>query len=176
MERKNGWYLLYVQFRHEKKVYQELEEKGIDSFLPMTTTVRKWSDRIKKVEMPLFPSYLFVNIKSDKDFHSALTIETPCSYVSFGNEYGRVSQMEIDQIKLLLQGKNITDIEVTRELPAIGDKLKIIQGELSGLECEVYKADNLQKIRVRLSSLRQNISATIPLSYLSQDNIGTVAC
>tara|TARA_R110000744_G_scaffold38995_8_gene88911 strand:+ start:6717 stop:7244 length:528 start_codon:yes stop_codon:yes gene_type:complete len=175
MERKNGWHVLYVQYRHEKKVCQELQEKGIDAFLPMTTTVRKWSDRKKKVEIPLFPSYLFVYINSDKDFHSVLTIDTPCSYVSFGNEYGQVSQKEIDQIKMLLQGKVVRDIEVDRELPSIGDKLKIMRGELSGLECEVYRIDNLQKIRVRLSSLRQNISATIPLSYLSQ-NTSSLAC
>jgi len=175
MERKNGWYVLYVQYRHEKKVFEELIEKGIEAFLPLTTTVRKWSDRKKKVEAPLFPSYLFVNINSDIDFHTVLQIDTPCSYVSFGNEYGRVSQKEIDQIKLLLEGKEVTNIEVDKELPSIGDKLKIMHGELSGLECEVYRIDNLQKIRVRLSSFRQNISATIPLSYLSQ-NTPSFAC
>ena len=168
MERKNGWYVLYTQFRHEKKAYNELLEKNIDAFLPMCTTIREWSDRKKKVEAPLFPSYLFVNIESDKNFHAALTIETPCSYISFGKEYGLASQKEINQIKLLLEGKEVTDIEINRELPRIGDKLKILHGDLSGLECEVYRVDNVQKVSVWLSSLRQNISATLPAHYFQR--------
>ncbi len=131
----------------------------------MTTTIRKWSDRTKKIQTPLFPSYVFVNIKSNKDFHDVLTVDSACSFVRFGEEYGRVSQKEINQIKLLVEGKEVTDIQINRELPKIGDKLKINYGQLSGLECEVLRIDNQHKISVRLNSLRQNILATIPLSY-----------
>ena len=165
MERKKGWHVLYVQYRHESKIYSEFMEKNLEAFLPMTTTIRKWSDRTKKIQTPLFPSYVFVNIKSNKDFHDVLTVDSACSFVRFGKEYGRVSQKEISQIKLLVEGKDVTDIQINRELPKIGDKLKINYGQLCGLECEVFRIDNQHKISVRLNSLRQNILATIPLSY-----------
>lgn len=171
MDRKTGWHVLYVKYRHENKVYKELMEKDIEAFLPMATSIRKWSDRTKKIQVPLFPSYVFVNIKSNKDFHDVLTVESGCSYLSFGGEYGKVSEKEIQQIKLLVEGKDFSDIQIGKTLPQIGDKLKIEYGELSGLECEVFRVDNQHRISVRLSSLRQDISAIVPLSYLS-NNIG----
>lgn len=108
-----------------------------------------------------------MNIKSNKDFRDVLTVEIGCSYLSFGGECVQVSQNEISQIKLLVEGIDVSDLQITEGLPKIGDKVKIEYGELSGLECEVFRIDNQHRISVRLSSLRQNISATIPLSYLS---------
>lgn len=170
MEKKKGWHVLYVQYRHESKVYDELMEKNLEAFLPMTTAIRKWSDRTKKIQIPLFPSYVFVNIKSNNDFHNVFTLDASCSYVRFGSEYGRISQKEIDQIKMLVEGKEISDIQINYEHPKIGEKLKIQYGKLSGLECEVFRIDNQHKISVRLNSLRQNITATVPLSYLSKNS------
>ena len=56
------WYAIYVKSRHEKVIFSELQKKGIESSLPLMTTIRQWSDRKKKVEVPLFRSYLFVKI------------------------------------------------------------------------------------------------------------------
>ena len=56
------WFAIYVKSRSEKKVFKLLEDIGIESFLPLITRVKQWSDRKKKVEEPLFRSYLFVNI------------------------------------------------------------------------------------------------------------------
>jgi transcription antitermination factor NusG len=163
-----GWYVIYVKFRHEKKVHDQLLENGIDSFLPMVSTVRRWSDREKKILQPLFPCYLFVNVKSKLDFHNALSVGGACSYVQFGNEYGRVTQKEIEQIKLLVGGNDITDVQTNLKMPSVGDKIKIEHGELSGLECEVYRVDNVNKVSVWINALRQNISATIPTYYFQK--------
>lgn len=175
MERKEGWHVLYVKYRHESKVYKELTEKNIEAFLPMAVSIRKWSDRTKKIQIPLFPSYVFVHIKSNRDFHDVLTVDSGCSYLSFGGEYGTVSPKEIEQIKFLVEGEDFSDVQIGRVLPQIGDKLKIEYGELSGLECEVFRIDNQHRIRVRLSSLRQDISAVVPLSYLSSKTENTFA-
>lgn len=165
MKDGNGWHVLYVKFKHEVKVHDELQRLGIDSFLPMVSTIKRWSDRKKKVQIPLIPCYVFVNIQSRLDFHKAISVDSACSYIRFGTEYGIVSQEEIDQIKLFVQGKDFTDVEISSVLPRIGDKLRIEQGDLSGLECEVYRVDNIHKISVWINSLRQNISATIPAYY-----------
>ena len=61
------WYALYVRSHHEKKVHQLLQEKNIKSSLPLIKTVRIWSDRKKKVEVPLFQGYVFVKIDIQKD-------------------------------------------------------------------------------------------------------------
>jgi transcription antitermination factor NusG len=60
-EQDKAWYVAYTTPRAEKQVQQRLEELGVEVFLPLHLSPRKWSDRVKMVEMPLFSSYLFVN-------------------------------------------------------------------------------------------------------------------
>lgn len=61
IEQTKAWYVVYTTPRAEKQVQQRLEEQGVEVFLPLHLSPRKWSDRVKMVEMPLFSSYLFVN-------------------------------------------------------------------------------------------------------------------
>ena len=53
------WFAIYVKSRNEKKVSKTLNDIGIESFLPLITKIKQWSDRRKKVDEPLFNSYLF---------------------------------------------------------------------------------------------------------------------
>ncbi|XLS30252.1 UpxY family transcription antiterminator [Flavobacteriaceae bacterium M23B6Z8] len=160
-----GWYVIYVKYRHERKIYDELLNHNVEAFLPTVLAEVQWSDRKKKVQRPLFPSYVFVNIKSKLDYHTIISLDEVFSFVKFGKEFGRVSQEEINQLKFLVEGKDVSDIQTNLQLPSIGDKLRIAHGELSGLECEVYRVDNVHKVRVWLGALRQNVSATIPAYY-----------
>lgn len=157
-----GWHVLYVKSRWEKKVYESLKGISLESFLPQVKTIIQWSDRKKTVLKPLFPSYVFVNINTSLDFHKALCVDGACAYIRFGKEYATVTEKEINQIKFLLGNKNITDVAMDKQLPNIGDIKKIAQGPLRGLECEVLKVGNVNKIIVQIESLQQNITATIP--------------
>lgn len=56
------WFAIQTQPRYEKKVTAELQEKGIQVFLPLLASTHQWSDRQRVVEVPLFPSYVFVRI------------------------------------------------------------------------------------------------------------------
>jgi transcription antitermination factor NusG len=166
-----GWYALYVKSRWEKNVYESLKDISLESFLPQIKTVKQWSDRKKTILKPLFPSYVFVNINTSLEFHKALSVNGACAYIRFGKEYARVTEKEINQIKLLIGDKNISDIETNVELPKIGEVKKITYGPLNGLDCEIIKADNHNKIIVRIDSLQQNIMATIPSYVLSKASI-----
>lgn len=159
---------MYVNSRSEKKVHENLNDILIESFLPQVKTIRKWSDRKKTIFKPLFPSYIFVNIISSSEFHKALSVNGACAYIRFGKEYASVTEREINQIKLLIEDKNISDIEIISHLPKVGNIRKISYGLLSGLDCEIIKANNnnQNKIIVRIGSLQQSIIAKIPLSYL----------
>ena len=87
MEKKiinKKWIAVYTKPRHEKKVGSILNRKGIKVYLPLLKKRKKWSDRKKWVEFPLFKSYLFVYIELNK---SILLLNTPglISIVKFGN-------------------------------------------------------------------------------------------
>ncbi|PYV81621.1 MAG: hypothetical protein DMG05_29645, partial [Acidobacteria bacterium] len=53
------WFALVVRSQHEKMVASVLHSKGYEEFLPLYTVKRRWSDRIKQLELPLFPGYVF---------------------------------------------------------------------------------------------------------------------
>jgi transcription antitermination factor NusG len=57
------WYVLYAKPRQEKKVADSLNSIGIKAYCPLVTTIKQWSDRKKKVQLPLITSYVFVNIE-----------------------------------------------------------------------------------------------------------------
>ncbi|MDP2542672.1 UpxY family transcription antiterminator [Tenacibaculum discolor] len=166
-----GWYVLYVKSCWEKKVHESLKEISLESFLPQAKTIRQWSDRKKVIMKPLFPSYVFVYINSSLGFHKALSVNGAFSYIRFGKEYARVQEKEINQIKFLIGNENIKEVEITTKRPKVGEIKKITYGPLEGLDCEIIKVSNVNKIIVRIDSLQQNIMATVPLCILSESPI-----
>jgi transcription antitermination factor NusG len=57
-----AWFAVQTRFRYERKVARELQEKGVEVFLPVFSSKHQWSDRQRLVEVPLFPSYVFVRV------------------------------------------------------------------------------------------------------------------
>ena len=57
-----NWYVIYTKPRSEKKVAERLSEDGVEVYCPMIKTIRQWSDRKKKVLLPMFPGYVFVHV------------------------------------------------------------------------------------------------------------------
>ncbi|MEW7293163.1 UpxY family transcription antiterminator [Aquimarina sp. 2304DJ70-9] len=165
---KIGWYVLYVRSRQEKKVDNLLKESHLESFLPLVKTVRQWSDRKKIIEAPLFPSYVFVKINSAQDFYKASSIEGACTFVRCGGEYALAQDDEIQKIKLFLGSKDVTNVSKSNDTLEVGEVMMIQYGSLAGLECEVLKVNNESKIVVRLNSINQSITATIPSQFLSK--------
>jgi len=163
----SGWHVLYVKSRHEKKVNFLLKESKLESFVPTVTTIRQWSDRKKKIQKPLFPSYVFVNIKSKQEFYSALTIQGVFKYLRFGDYIATVKEQDISIMKGLLKLNGISDVSTNNYLPAIGERMKINSGQLSGLRCQVVKTKNSNRVFVRIDSLGQNIIASIPANFLT---------
>jgi transcriptional antiterminator RfaH len=162
----NGWHVLYVKSRHEKKVFEALKDLSVEVFLPLVKEHRKWKERKVIVQKPLFPSYVFVNIDSSLNFYKTLSVNGACMYIRFGMEYAKVSEEEINKIKFLIGKEYITNIETNVMLPKIGDLMEITHGPLCGLNCKVVKVNNEHKIIVHIESLQQNITATIPANYL----------
>src|SRR5579872_4728704 len=65
-ERITNWYALHTHPRHEKRVVQQLTDRGVEAFLPLVTEVHRWSDRKKAVQLPLFSCYVFANFISNR--------------------------------------------------------------------------------------------------------------
>jgi hypothetical protein len=89
-----SWKVLYVQGRCEFKVEQQLARLGIEHYLPKVQVMRKWSDRMKKLTVPAFPSYLFV-CNEDKDRHAVFQAKGVLHYVRRENRDAILREEEL---------------------------------------------------------------------------------
>lgn len=155
---KAGWYAIYTRPRHEKKVAEHLSGFGIDHLLPLIKKLRTWNDRLKYIDSPLFPSYIFVHISDKIDYFNTLDISGVLNFVKMGNELVRVNRDVIDSIKLLVEKQAAIEVCDGNFLP--GQPLVICKGPLTGLHCEVVNHNNKSKLLVRISLLRRSILVT----------------
>jgi transcriptional antiterminator RfaH len=160
---KKSWYVLSTKTRSEKQVYNRLIQSGVEAFLPMYITIRQWSDRRKKVELPLFPSYIFVHI-TYKQFLVALNTQGVFKYVSFEGLPAIVPQRDIDNLKILLSGH--PDLEVSNRDFRPGQKVKVVFGILKDLTGELVHCGRAKRLLVRIECIDQNLLVKIPANYL----------
>jgi transcription antitermination factor NusG len=157
------WYAIYTKPRNEKKAHAALQEKGIHSYLPLMETLKQWSDRKKKVEEPLFKSYLFVHITPDQYYH---VLNTPgvVKYITFEGKAVPIPEVQIRAIDYFLD----TDPETTEELPDLkpGQPVEVIHGAMKGLHGTVAEEAGRYKVRVEIDALGQSVLLTVGRSLL----------
>jgi transcription antitermination factor NusG len=160
----NGWHVMYTMPRHERKVANELITAKINYYLPLKKELRKWHDRKKFIDVPLFKSYVFVKLKNLNEYYEGLKIEGVLNYVRFGKDIARVSDKDIDDLRILVDSGE--DIEVSAASFQPGQQLFISQGPLTGISCEIVRFNDKDKILVRIHFLQRNLLISLPASYL----------
>jgi transcriptional antiterminator RfaH len=160
---ENKWYAIYTRPRAEKQVYERLIDTGIETFLPLQKTIRRWSDRKKLVEKPLLSSYVFVKT-NNHDFPKVYKTQGVVRFVTFEGIPASIPQNQIDNLKLLINSDE--DIEVTGEKFARGDNVEVITGSLVGLTGELIKIGSKRRVVVRIDRLDQNLILKIPVAFL----------
>jgi len=158
------WIAVYTKPRHEKKVGSILNRKGIKVYLPLLKKRKKWSDRKKWVEFPLFKSYLFVYIELNK---SILLLNTPglISIVKFGNSIAVIQDKIINAIKLMIEG-GFTPKPL--DFFICGDSVEVINGPLKGLVGEVIRKDKTDYLILKIDAIQHSLSVRINRAFLSK--------
>lgn len=146
---EKAWMVIYTRSKWEKKVDRLLKEKGVESFCPLVKTNRRWADRNMLVELPLFTSYLFVNISPAEQSMVRETMGV-INFIYYSGKPATVDKEDIERIKTIVgKYKDVETISI-REL-STGDRIKITQGALANLEGEVIEV----KGKSVLISIRQ---------------------
>src|SRR5436853_6772665 len=99
-----NWYALYTRPRHERQVFEELSNRHIEAFLPTYKVRRRWSDRYKIVEEPLFKNYLFVKMAIER-YHETLRPYGAVSFVKFDDQPAQIPEIEVESIRRLIQSE-----------------------------------------------------------------------
>ena len=140
-----NWYVVYTKPKWEKKVAEKLGQIGIECYCPIITQVKQWSDRKKKVEVPLFNSYVFVQLK-DSDRNYVFQIAGVVRYLFWLGKPAIVRDEEIKSIKDSLKASNIAEVSVTSI--QVGDRIKLESGAFSNQNAIVQEVSNTHYILV----------------------------
>lgn len=151
------WYALYTRPRFEKKVARALEEKGLESFLPVQTVIKQWSDRKKKIEEPLFSCYVFVHVSTR---HRVMAVETGgvVRMVSFRGTPASLPDSEIAAIRKVLDHSE--SFEPVDFLP-IGQIVEVVQGPLAGVRGRLMEYRGQKRLVVGVQQIGQAIAVEI---------------
>lgn len=154
---KLNWYAIYTRPRFEKKVDLELQRKGIESYLPIQTVVRQWSDRKKKVEEPLFNGYVFVHTTSN-DRIASLQVDGVVRMIGFGGKPSVIPDNQIEAIKRFLrEGYRFEPIDYL----VTGNRVKVTHGPLMGVEGKLLEIRNDRRFVISIEAIRQSIAVEI---------------
>ncbi len=157
------WLAVYTRPRWEKKVNQLLIEKGLESYCPLNKVRRKWSDRVKIVEEPLFKSYVFVKV-SENDRTAVRMTNGAINFVYWDGKPAVIKEKEIIAIKRFLN-----EYENVEAVPAdlkINQRVRITNGTLMDQEGKVLDI-RYKTAKVAIDSLGYILVAYIDRTKLT---------
>lgn len=156
------WYAIYTRPRWEKKVNSLLVQKGIESYCPLNKVRRKWSDRIKIVEEPLFKSYVFVKINEDQRTEVRMT-NGVMNFVYWNSKPAIIREKEILTIKKFLN--EYENVEAVKMEIKPADRVMITSGPMMEQEGKVLEVKN-KMAKVCIDSLGYMLIAYIDKTKL----------
>jgi len=154
------WYALYTKARAEKRVDQTLQEKGFESYLPIQETVRQWHDRKKKVELPVFSSYVFVRMAL-KERIPVLQTNGVLKLVSFTGKPSPIPDYEIAAVKRIFDGDH--PYVVTNYL-SIGREVEVTYGPLAGIRGRLIERRGQNRLLIGIQQIGQALSVEVSQS------------
>jgi transcription antitermination factor NusG len=151
------WYAVYTLPQNEKSVARQLDLRKIESFLPIYETLRVWKNRQKvRLELPLFPSYLFAHINRRE---RVKVLGSPGVLHIVGNGRGpvAVSDAEIEFLRSEFCGKRL---EPYREL-VTGEKVRIKRGAMEGVEGVLVRKNNNLRFVLTVALINQHAAIEV---------------
>jgi transcription termination/antitermination protein NusG len=151
------WLAVWTRSRHEGAVFQQLEGKGLEAFLPTVTRWSRWKDRKKRVDWPLFPGYCFVRLDPSR----ALAVRTCAGVVNLVSFEGRpaaIPDLEIENLRSLVASELRYD-----PCPLIqeGDLVEVTWGPLRGVVGRLLRKGSHARLMLSVNLIGQGVSVEV---------------
>ena len=157
-----NWYVVYTLPKSEKKVAASIANMGFESYLPLHSVYRQWSDRKKKIEVPLFPNYVFVKT-DDRSKGYLYSIRELVKFISVEKKPVVVQEKVINTIRQVLrEDSTVTSEAYFQE----GMSVRVKYGQFAGLEGIILVKKGSARIIVKIDGLRQAFSFEICTSMV----------
>ena len=154
------WYPLQVRYQCEKRVDDSLRLEGFESFTPTWRQTRRWSDRVKVMDAPLFPGYTFVRMEALPELMvKVLRMPGLVRFVTSGRDLVPVPSEEIDAIRALAKSNSGYE---PGPFPAVGERIRIRGGLLEGIEGVLVAQSGLKEIVISVGVIQRSLK--IPLA------------
>lgn len=151
------WYATYTHARHEKKIAQQLEERGIEHFLPVYRSVRRWKDRRKELDLVLFPGYVFVRLSTAERLR-VLQLPGVVGFVSFNGQPAAVPGADIEALRnALIQGVRAEHHPYLN----VGQRVKVADGPLAGAQGILLRTKTNCRVVISIDAIMRSVSVEI---------------
>lgn len=162
------WYALYTKPRSEKKLAENLAKLGIEHYLPLLRKRKKWSDRYKWIEEPVFASYLFVHMDFERDSLRVLKLPQAVYFVSTEGVPTVIEAHDLELLRLAVD--NYAESLVLRDTSALaaGETVRIKDGPFAGKEAVIERIQGKTLVVVAFPALNKSVQVEIPVELIAK--------
>ena len=161
-----NWFAVYTKPRAEKKFKSFLDKFSIQNYLPLITIKKKWSDRTKIIETPLFTSYVFVKIIYWRDYKKVMGLPQSVSFVSSYGKLAVVPEGEIQLIRDLITEFPDKLKAFEKEMLQKGKEVLIRSGPFAGKKGIIQKLKNETYVLLEIKSIEKVIRVEVNREFL----------
>ncbi len=151
------WYAAYTSANHEKRVAQQLGQRSVEHFLPVYESERRWKDRRVRLQMPLFPGYVFVRMAL-RERVRVLQIPGVARLVGFG---GMPKALPEEEIEVLRAGLALGIRAKPHPFLTIGRRVRVSSGPLRGLEGIILRRKNRTRFILSFDLITRSVAVEI---------------
>jgi transcription antitermination factor NusG len=155
------WFAVRVRSNCEQIVHRALAHKGYELFLPMYKVTRRWSDRIKHIDIPLFPGYVFCRLDQQKRL-PVLSTPGVVQLVGHGRRPAEVSEGEINAVRTVLK----STLPYTPASPTPGSRVVVDRGPLMGVQGVLVEAREANRLVVSIDILNRAVAVEIDINWV----------
>jgi transcription antitermination factor NusG len=153
------WYAIQTWPQHERKVAAEFQRKDIEVFLPLLSSKRQWSDRRQVVQLPLFPSYVFVRIGHEPSARiPVLRTNGVTGFVGIRGRGVSIPDSEIESVRLLLT-RGVTFQQ--HPFLDVGQRVRIRGGSLDGVEGVLLAKHDDLSLLVSIKIIQRSLAVRV---------------
>jgi transcription antitermination factor NusG len=157
-----NWHAIYTTARHEKVVARQLEERRIETFLPLYRSVHRWKDRRKLVELPLFPSYVFARVGAREKLR-VLQASGVVHIVTFNGQLAALPEKDINALRNGLENDVYAE---PHPYLRVGRRVRVVRGPMAGTEGILIRKKDKFRVVLSIEVLMRSVAVEVDGSDL----------
>jgi transcription antitermination factor NusG len=151
------WYVTYTRANNERRIADQLAERGVENFLAQYESVRKWKDRRVRLQRPLFPGYVFVRLALQNRLQ-VLSVPGVVRLVGFN---GVPAHLPEEEIRILRSGLSRDPGVVPHPFLSVGRRVRISAGPFVGLEGILRRKKSNLRVIVSLELIQRAVAVDV---------------